>query len=501
MSVLRCFLIFIGLLVSAASYADTYYWTYSGNPGQQFSSAMSACPSTSMYGDGVHTGNLTGIDWRGDITGRCTYSSSFNDQTVQYNFGSVQRYGDSCPADSLYDPNTGGCSGPALNDGELCDDQSGSNGSSDPMIYSKKAGKCVLFSESDDSATCSYLGSQPGPGAAYSVAGNWDGGTPSAPPVFAQDGLSCEVATVSTTDCVAKGTSGAVQCNVIGKYSGKVSNKTNVADAKDAACPGGTCEPIPPMTNTKNDPCVYSGSGDSVSCTSNTDTSKDGTQKCGSVNGVMTCVTVPPSSNGIKIDSTVKTTPDADGGKTAVKTDTATKTTCTGINKCTTSTSTTTTTTKTNSSGQTTSTSTGCKGVCGSTGTGITPGTPSGDGEGEGEEGSGDCKSEDCGTGGAGGLTDPENGNFDGQGSDWDKKIEESKTKFKDGLSKIKQSFSPISDIQLGSGGGQLYCPPAVTVLGHSIEFCLDKYTDSLSWVASAIYAVCAVFALLIVFG
>jgi hypothetical protein len=388
---------------------------------------------------------------------------------------------------SAFNAEKGQCDAPSnLNDGQVCDDQTGSNGPGDPMIYSKSAGKCVLFSQSDDPATCAYLGSKPGPGAAYSVAGNWDGGTPSAPPVFAQDGLSCEVSTVSTVDCVAKGTSGAVQCNVIGKINGKVNNKTNVADAKDAACPNGTCDPILPTSNTKNDPCVYSGSGDSVSCTSNTETSKDGTQKCGSVNGVMTCLTVPPSSNGIKIDSTVKTTSDADGGKTAVKTDNATKTTCTGINKCSTSTSTTTTTTKTNSSGQTTSVQTGCKGVCGSTGTGITPGTPSGNGDGEGEEGSGDCKSEDCGSGGAGDLKDPDNGSFDGQGSDWDKKIEESKAKFKDGLTKIKGAFSPISDVQLGSGGGQLYCPPAVTVLGHSIEFCLDKYTESLSWVAAA---------------
>jgi hypothetical protein len=478
------------LFISQTALAD-YQWVIS-YAGKNYSgpSAVEACDwwfATS----GNERGGKSGMG-----SGNASYSCGALRSTVTAN-----RQGVGCDAGKTFNTVNGACDAPLQDDGQKCDDQTGSTTPIDPMIFSKSAGKCVLFSESDDAATCSYLGSQSGPGSAYSVAGNWDGGTPSAPPVFAQDGLSCEVGTVSTTDCVAKGTTGAVQCNVIGKFTGKVSNKTNVEDAKDAACPGGKCEPIEPTTNTKNDPCVYSGSGDSVSCSSNTETSKDGTQKCGTVNGAMTCFTVPPSSNGIKIDSTVKTTADSDGGKTAVKTDTATKTTCSGINKCSTSTSTTTTTTKTNSSGQTTSTSTGCKGVCGSTGTGITPGTPSGNGDGEGEEGSGDCKSEDCGTGGAGGLTDPQNGNFDGQGSDWDKKIEESKTKFKDGLSKIKQSFSPISDIQLGSGGGQLYCPPAVTVLGHSIEFCLDKYTDSLSWVASAIYAVCAVFALLIVFG
>jgi hypothetical protein len=479
-------ILMFSILVSANAFAENYYW-YGPFSSDHFPDAASACSVWSRY-------KTVSMDSSGN-TATCLTQYGWSDSTI-----TVYRSGDGCAAGSVYNPGTGACDKPAQDNGQVCDDQTGSNGPDDPMIYSAKAGKCVLYSESDDPATCAYLGSKPGPGSAYSVAGTWDGGTPSAPPVFTQDGLSCEVATVSTTDCVAKGTTGAVQCNVVGKYSGKVSNKTQVADAKDAACPGGTCEPILPSSDTKSDPCVYSGSGDSVSCTSHTESSKDGTQKCGTVNGSMSCFTVPPSSNGIKIDSTVKTTSDADGGKTAVKTDNATKTTCTGINKCTTSTSTTTTTTKTSSSGQTTSTNTSCKGVCTPSGSGITPGTPSGNGNGDGEEGGGDCKTEDCGSAGGGSLKDPENGNFDGQGSDWDKKIEESKGKFKDGLSKMKQAFSPIGDVNLGSGGGQLYCPPAVPVFGHSIDFCMDKYTDSLSWLAAAIYAVCAVVALLIVF-
>lgn len=484
------------LLADTAS-ATAYTWNFGG---QSFPTAAAACSTVAaqnIYFPDVSLTSAT-LGSMSETSGYCNVDMMTNTGASHlWGFG-ISRRGDECPA-GVYDIPTGSCIVPQK-DGDKCLDQTGGS-SADPMIWSAKNTKCVNFSESDDSATCAYLGSQPGPGSSYTVSGTWDGGVPTAPPVFAQNGLSCEVSTISTTDCVAKGTTGAVECNVIGKYSGKVSNKTNVVDAKDASCPGGVCDPILPSSNTKNDPCVYSGSGDSVSCTSNIDSSKDGTQKCGTVNGVMTCVTVPPSSNGIKIDSTVKTTSDSEGGKTAVKTDNATKTTCTGINKCTTSTSTTTTTTKTTSSGQTTSTKTDCKGTCSSSGTGITSGTPSGNGNGEGEEGSGDCKTEDCGSGGGGSLKDPDNGNFDGQGSDWDKKIEESKGKFKDGLAKMKQAFSPIGDVQLGSGAGQLYCPPAVSVFGHSIDFCLDKYTDSLSWLAAAIYAVCAVVALLIVFG
>lgn len=487
-------LILLLALFSNFAFAETYYWN---DNGVRYDTPAALCQGGVWRVKPLTVDSVTPTVNGNSVVCRIDYSDGQGGHGYT-TFGG-DRYGDSCPAGSAYDSATGVCK-LAGKDGEKCDDQTGSNGPSDPMIYSSKAAKCVLFSESDDAATCAYIGSQPGPGAAYTISGNWDGGTPSAPPVFAQDGLSCEVATVSTVDCVAKGTTGAVECNVIGKLTGKVSNKTNVIDAKDASCPGGTCDPILPSSNTKTDPCVYSGTGDSVSCTSHTESSKDGTQKCGTVNGSMSCFTVPPSSNGIKIDSTVKTTPDPDGGKTAVKTDNATKTTCTGINKCTTTSSTTTTTTKTSSSGQTTSTKTDCKGTCSSSGTGITPGTPSGNGNGEGEEGGGDCKTEDCGSGGGGSLKDPDNGNFDGQGSDWDKKIEESKAKFKEGLAKMKDSFSPISDVQLGAGGGQVYCPPPVPIFGRSIDFCLDKYTDSLSWVAAAIYAVFAVVALLIVF-
>ncbi|WP_104685608.1 hypothetical protein [Pseudomonas cerasi] len=82
----------------------------------------------------------------------------------------------------------------------------------------------------------------------------------------------------------------------------------------------------------------------------------------------------------------------------------------------------------------------------------------------------------------------------------WQKKIDDSKDEIKDGLDKLKSVFSPIGDLSLG-GGGSLYCPPAVTVLGKSISFCLDKYSGSLDWIAQAVLFMCAVIALFIVFA
>lgn len=122
-----------------------------------------------------------------------------------------------------------------------------------------------------------------------------------------------------------------------------------------------------------------------------------------------------------------------------------------------------------------------------------------GSGTGSGNSGDGD---DDQGSGNAGSLTDPSNGSFDGQASDWDGKIEKAKKDFKDGLDKMKDSFQPIGQVSLGGGAGQLYCPPAVQIpyLNRSISFCADNYAGSLSWLASAIYAGCALIALFIIF-
>lgn len=384
---MRRLLLLLAFLFSSSAFAGdfVFYTPY----GVNFSNANDACSYI------VGQLQSAGLDR--------TYDGSYSLTSNQYfchgtrdgasaNIGSDFWTGDSCTPPLTPNADGSGCSNNASHDdGELCQDQSGARGPDDPMIWSKKSGKCVLYSESDDSATCKYLAGKGGSGTSYTVAGTWSEGTPTAPPVFTSGGLSCEVATVSTTECVTD-VKGNVSCSVIGKLTGNVNNKTDVKDAKDAACVNGVCPPPEAQTKNEEKPCVYSGGADSQSCTSETSTDKDGTQQCGTVNGSLTCVYSKPSSTGTKIDTTVTTQTQPDGSKTITKTDNATKTTCSDVNKCTTSTSTTVTTTHQNPAGQTTGSGSTCTGACNSDGTGITPGKGDGTGDGSGD---GDC-TENC---------------------------------------------------------------------------------------------------------
>ena len=117
--------------------------------------------------------------------------------------------------------------------------------------------------------------------------------------------------------------------------------------------------------------------------------------------------------------------------------------------------------------------------------------------------GVGDCV-KDCGTPAgsspkASSLSAPTQGNFDGEADKWQKKIDDSKTEVIAALDKMKALFKPISNISLG-GGGQLYCPPPVQVLDHTISFCLDDYASSLSWISQVVLLVCTVSAMFIIF-
>jgi len=389
----RYFLFVISIFFASASFADTYYWTSGGPQDEHFPSALAACPSSVNLSYAANNPvPVTSVKFTSPNSGSCVYFVEGKyGGTDNYQGSSVGRYGDSCPDGATYNDLTGSCDLAAQSDGEKCLDQTGSKGPGDPMIFSSKSGKCVLFSESDDDATCHYLGSSGGSGTSYTVAGNWDGGVPSAPPTFTSGGLSCEVSTVSTTECVTN-TKGEVSCTVIGKFNGNTNNKTDIVDAKDAACLDASCKPPEAQTKTEDKPCVYSGGGDSQSCTSETSTDKQGTQSCGTVNGALTCVYSKPNSLGTKIDTTVTSQTAPDGSKTITKTDNATKTNCTDIKACTTSSSTTVTTSHQNAAGQSTGTSSTCKGACNSDGTGITPGKGDGTGDGSGD---GDC-TKDC---------------------------------------------------------------------------------------------------------
>jgi hypothetical protein len=251
-----------------------------------------------------------------------------------------------------------------------------------------------------------------------------------------------------------------------------------------------------PDPETKNDdqPCqhVYDAEG-RQHCSSFDYTGTDGTGNCGSVNGKFGCTGKVPTSNGIEIVSDTTTKTNTDGTSTDTTNNTATQTICNGFGtgSCTSTVTHSSSTTVKNADGTKGGTTTTCTGkLCGSTT------NPDANGD-----GLGDCV-KDCGDSSgtsASKLTKPVDGTFDGEDDKWDKKINDAKVDLKDRVDKLTSLFKPISNINLG-GGGHLYCPPAVSVMGHSIDFCMDKYAGSLSWLSQAILLLCTATALFIIF-
>lgn len=427
----------------------------------------------------------------------------------------LSRTGDSCADGGTYDPLTGVCDSlPTFTVGSLCADQTGASPGK-PMIYSI-GGLCVNFMQADPTSTCMYLSSI-GSGGHQRVAGTIDAsGSGVAPKLAAVFGGECE-GSVTSGDCVVgptKCTKGlctspstsscVVEYSFTGRPAASVPPDNGLA-AKDSICDlGADCNLPPPATTDENKPCskVTDAEG-RQSCTTSNFTGTDGAVNCGSVNGVFGCRGSYPSSKGIEIASTTAVQALIDGSTKEVTTNNATQSICNGgmgPGVCVISTSTSTVTTSHSSSGSVSGTATVCTGtLCGNaavnTGTGSGTGTASGS--------VGDCV-KDCGTPPgsspkASSLAAPTQGNFDGEEDKWQKKIDDSKTEVVAALDKMKALFKPISNISLG-GGGQLYCPPPVQILDHSISFCLDDYAGSLSWISEVVLLVCTVSAMFIIF-
>jgi len=181
------------------------------------------------------------------------------------------------------------------------------------------------------------------------------------------------------------GVAGAYYCRGTAMYTGQQCATTGTGDQIDED----TNESTEPETIKEDVPCVYSASGDKQVCESKKSEEKEG-QSCGTVNGVPTCVSTPPKKNGVDISTEVTTEAHADGSTTITKKDTATSTTCTGINSCTSKTATTTTVIQKDADGNTTSTESKCTGAaCGSSYNPDRDGDGLGDGEGEGSGGEG----------------------------------------------------------------------------------------------------------------
>jgi hypothetical protein len=435
---------------------------------------------------------------------------------------SVYRIGSQCPANTgPYVPTTGVCTAatPQLKVGDKCADQTGGS-PSDPMIWDGTG--CVHFTTSEGDAPCAYIaGLGNSTPQAYSVVGNIDAtGNAVAPPEFAGSALKCAVGTISTSDCTVN-VAGAVSCNVIGKILDHA-NPSGTQNAADALCTDSKpCAPKDPVVETKTEACTPVGTGSGgTTCTETKQTTADGEQQCGTVNGAYKCVTKQPASNGLttNISATSQTLGDGSVKVTTVKD--STLTVCTDVKTCTTKTSTTTTHSTTSPSG-TTKTDTSCKGTCNTSGGGVETTPNAGTGTGD----SGTCTGDKCGDGGAGTAATTEdcatpppcNGDpfqcailqqahidtcklmampDDKTNTEWNAKIAKSQADQVAAQTAMDtQVNSLLGGFQSATGGGGTgggKCLPDVPfdVMGHTMNMEFSKTCDAISFVRLIILAI-----------
>lgn len=358
---LRLFSALIVLLIwhSPAS-ATIIYWTTNLTGHTQFPSAPAA-----IAGMEVASGGLS----RFEITGKFPTYWSFEIYRVKDGsfggYATITKYGNECPANTQYNPETGECAAPEA----PCAD---------------KAGVEEGFSKA---------GTAPDGFGFISSSGMF--GTQRQ---GCKGGCATEIVDVRLQGKVK--VSGAYYVRGTAVYTGQQCATTGTGDQIDED----TNDSTDPETVKEEVPCVYSTVGGKQVCESKKSEETEG-RHCGTVNGVQTCVPTAPAKNGVDIRTEVTTETHADGSTTTTKKDTATATTCKGINNCTTKTATTTTTTKKNANGSTTSVGSTCTGsACPNKTT-----DPDGDGDGLGDCAAGTGTQCGSGTGGPGG----------GEGQDW----------------------------------------------------------------------------------
>ena len=367
------------LIISNSAFADYYAWR--GN-GTVKSSPMDVCVALATAAQ-IWRFERCDIEMNGPTSAVAHVIQSFSyppyDTYNDTNYY-LERIGDSCPSGFEYDNKEAVCKIVSQSDGDLCEDQTGAR-ADNPMVYSKASGGCVVLYEADPPAWCKYMaGATAGSTVKYRVAGQLDQwGEAKAPPAFT-DQTNCEMSVVETTECTIN-VKGEIACNVTAQMTGNIGSKGEKKDIRDSVCNSSNpCPEADAKTTITDNPCP----ANSTSCVSETTTSKEGKQSCGSTGGAMICISTKPSSNGIEIISKTEMQNLADGSVKTTKTDNATKTVCGDVKVCTISKSTTTTTTTTTKTGSTKTTST-CFGACGSDGKGLSG--KGGDGTGEGGDG------------------------------------------------------------------------------------------------------------------
>lgn len=373
--------------------------------------------------------------------------------------GAVYRKGDSCPSGATLDPLTGECKKP-----DLC-----------------KAREGEVFHGSVNTLPDDY-----------------------APDVFSNEG--CEAVFTGKTICkILVSNNDIGNCNGPAKFTGNTLEADGPLESEGKDCSKVDCSKDDPQPESSNDPCVPTPTATGTTCTSETNEENPSTVNCDYSSGAPECIEDPKgSSKNTKTTTTTTSVANVDGSTTTTTAHATTTTTCSGVGNCQSGNSVSTSTGGKNPDGSTKPTTTTCTGYgCGTSGGGTPGGTPGGGTTPGGGNGDGD--------GGADNkypmlnkLNKPDSGlgigMFQVAEDSMVLKTEETKTLITAKIGEIKLAFMPIADMQL-SGGGVLYCPPPITILGQSIDFCIDKYANSLSWIASAVLAMCAVISLMIVFG
>lgn len=323
------FLLLIPLLAfSIQSFAaTTYYWYHSAFPNQKFSNPQLAVDNylSINYPNNYATPNAKNVSsW--------SFRMHRKSDNVYTGALSVSRGGDSCPDETLYNPETGSCE--ALPP-SVCE-----WAATDFFDHMYKAGDL-------------------GPNGSLV--------NPISPPdsICHNSCVFSSPASSNGNQCIrfVSGDPAGVFCTV--NYRGT-----------DQECgPGDTpATPKPPTEPTSSDSSdctnkVTDAEGRvSYSCTSTSTYEDPGNMNCGEVNGVVTCFPKTPSpiSTTTTVDQDVTETPNPDGSTTTDTSTTTNITNCSGVGACSTTTSTTNTTSKTNSDGSpggetSTCTGTGCK--------------------------------------------------------------------------------------------------------------------------------------------
>lgn len=293
-----------GFFANAAFAAD-YYWTNLYGQGS-FSDPLTACRSTHSSVESV------GLNAAG-TSASCYISGTSS-------IGQVYRYGDSCPVNTTYNPQTGVCDASEQN---LCEQAAGAS-------------------------------------TTYSVPVSFDG----SPPPDEVDVNGCLAKFGGVITCGVK-TDGSAYCTGTATITGEETSASSPVAGPAAECTFNCTADFPQSESSDLacDPVTDPATGASL-CTSESHFSDPGTMNCGTANGELVCTENPKSRSQDKVVETKTETSTNPDGSTTTTTTTKTDTeNCLGVNNCTTSTSTQTSTGGTNADGSTKPDSSSCVGA------------------------------------------------------------------------------------------------------------------------------------------